>query len=412
MEPALNISRRADLTFKFNARAGRHGWLRLTPAYSVRIVHDLMSRHPQAMHVLDPFCGTGTTPLCAAYDGRPAAAVEINPFLVWFAKVKVGSFDDGILDVGKKILRQISSLIKRNVIPPSPAPAIHDITRWWAPSNLEFLCRLKAVIDGMELDQEDFRDLLKIAFCRTMIGLSNAAFNHQSMSFKSEGSGSAQGLLFPKEVPLDNFQRDAEFILAGARENPPGPATIISGDSRKIEELTGERFDLVITSPPYPNRISYIRELRPYMYWLNFLREAREAGEADWKAIGGTWGIATSRLMSWKASADDHLPDYFGSIVEKIRSSKEKNGDLLSNYIHKYFVDVRSHINSLTRVLSRGASVYYIVGNSTFYGVEVPTQKIYHDLMLRAGFSGVEISLIRKRNSKKELFEYIVSAVY
>lgn len=42
------------------------------------------------------------------------------------------------------------------------------------------------------------------------------------------------------------------------------------------------------TSPHYPNRISYIRELRPYMYWMKFLGEAREAGEMDWKAIGGT----------------------------------------------------------------------------------------------------------------------------
>ena len=44
--------------------------------------------------------------------------------------------------------------------------------------------------------------------------------------------------------------------------------------------------------------MSYIRELRPYMYWLGILENARDTGELDWSAIGGTWGVATSRLAS------------------------------------------------------------------------------------------------------------------
>ena len=51
--------------------------------------------------------------------------------------------------------------------------------------------------------------------------------------------------------------------------------------------------------------MSYIRELRPYMYWLSYLRDGREAGELDWKAIGGTWGIATSRVGKWSPSEGD-----------------------------------------------------------------------------------------------------------
>ena len=35
------------------------------------------------------------------------------------------------------------------------------------------------------------------------------------------------------------------------------------------------------------------------------LNEAKEAGELDWLAIGGTWGIATSRLLSWQAQVEN-----------------------------------------------------------------------------------------------------------
>ncbi len=51
----------------------------------------------------------------------------------------------------------------------------------------------------------------------------------------------------------------------------------------------------------------------------------------------------------------------------------------------------------------RAAWVIYVVGNSIFFGVPVPTERWYGDLM------DVEIEAIRKRNSKKGLFEYTVT---
>ena len=48
--------------------------------------------------------------------------------------------------------------------------------------------------------------------------------------------------------------------------------------------------DLVVTSPPYANRMSYVRELRPYLYWLRFLRTPDGAGDLDWSAVGGPGG--------------------------------------------------------------------------------------------------------------------------
>ena len=49
---------RADLTFKYNLKQGRHGWIRLTPAYSIKIVRQILEKHPEITYVLDPFCGT------------------------------------------------------------------------------------------------------------------------------------------------------------------------------------------------------------------------------------------------------------------------------------------------------------------------------------------------------------------
>jgi len=51
-----------------------------------------------------------------------------------------------------------------------------------------------------------------------------------------------------------------------------------------------------------------------------------------------------------------------------------------------------------------------VVGNSTFYDVLVPVEALYAELLEQHGFAGVEVKRIRKRNSKKALFEFSVSA--
>ena len=86
------LRQRADYTHKFNAGSGRHGWLRLTPAYSVKVVEETIERYGRSFSVLDPFCGTGTTALSAVSRGLDAATTDINPFLTWLARAKTAHY--------------------------------------------------------------------------------------------------------------------------------------------------------------------------------------------------------------------------------------------------------------------------------------------------------------------------------
>ena len=52
---------------------------------------------------------------------------------------------------------------------------------------------------------------------------------------------------------------------------------------------------------------------------------------------------------------------------------------------------------------------FYIIGNSNFYGITVPAEEIYRDMMQDIGFSDVEHHIIRKRNCSKHLYEFVVS---
>src|SRR4051812_36275513 len=96
MRPILR--QQADLTHKYNLKTGRHGWLRLTPAYSVKIVEDLIGQSDLTLRIFDPFAGTATTALSAANHGHDAVTIDINPFLVWFGSVKTASYVRGTIE--------------------------------------------------------------------------------------------------------------------------------------------------------------------------------------------------------------------------------------------------------------------------------------------------------------------------
>lgn len=402
---SAELRQRADYTHKFNARSGRHGWLRLTPAYSVKIVDELIESYREPLRVLDPFCGTATTALSAACHGHTGVTTDVNPFLVWLGRAKTAQYSGAAIASAHAAGIRAVAAVNREEVEPVSAPPIHNIDRWWSSNALQFLRRLKAGIDAETDDASPERDLLLVAFCRTLIELSNAAFDHQSMSFRNDGQ-----LPLPMEIDMGQlFEEDLRFVLEGAAENPQGTGRVILGDSRELERMGGV-FDLVITSPPYANRMSYIRELRPYMYWLGFLRSGRDAGELDWAAIGGTWGVATSRLIDWQRPEVPLQSALLDETLDRIAHHDNRNGKLLANYVAKYFEDMWTHLNSLVSVLSDHSDVHYIVGNSTFYGVLLPVERIYAEMFAHLGFEGIRCRAIRKRNSKRELFEFDVSA--
>jgi hypothetical protein len=229
------------------------------------------------------------------------------------------------------------------------------------------------------------------------------------MSFRRGSARASRGNARPVDELCERFTRAVAGVAAStATETPRAAGRVFHGDARDLAAaLPREDYTAVITSPPYPNRMSYIRELRPYMYWLRFLKDGREAGALDWQAIGGTWGSATSNLAKWEPDEGARIPfPDFASLVARIGA----HHPLLGRYVAKYFADVVRHIDSLGRVLAPGAQVFYIVGNSKFYDTLLPVEEIYAALLREAGFVRVSVERIRKRSSKKELFEYVVRA--
>lgn len=400
---ATPTRQRANLTFKANLALGRHNWLRLTPAYSRHLVERLVTPLGARDRVLDPFCGTGTTALTCAEHGVRADTVDINPFLVWLANAKFTDYSAEEIGEAREFLNHLRLPSKRNGF---WHPPIADIDKWWSEDELAPLSALYNSIKAAKV-AESARNLLFSAFCRVAIETAAVSFGHQSMSFKSREREPGMIQYCPREQVAGLFRKHLTETLHSAVLRLDGSlARAFVGDSRNLHATLRGKYSCVITSPPYPNRMSYIRELRPYMYWLGYLRDGRQAGELDWQAIGGTWGCATSNLMKWRPSESVRVP--FEGFEQAI-SGIGRRSEVLARYVHKYFEDCVLHFRSLARVLRTGAKAHYIVGNSKFYDEMVHTEEIYAAMMRANGFEQVRVENIRKRNSKRELFEFVVS---
>lgn len=397
---------RARYTFHGNVRDTRYGWLRLTPAYSVHLVRELLdARRRPDLPVLDPFCGTGTTLLTCAERGIDCTTLDVNPFLVWLAGAKTADYSQSSLLAAAALMTEM----RRAAGARGPAPwlpALHQIEKWWAAPTLHALGRAFDVLQHSDGDRAA-QDLCKLAFCRSLITCANVSFRHQSMSFFKTDDAKAPTA---RRVAAALGEAFAPIANAAANALPATERHVVSGDSRQVakhlqKHLEKAKFGAVITSPPYVNRMSYVRELRPYMYWLGYLEQPSDAGELDWQAIGGTWGLATSRLSRWQGKGKPPL-----AALPQITAEIAEQSEVLARYVAKYFFDMAEHVKSLSKLVARGGEVHYVVGNSKFFDVMVPAERLFASLFEQNGFETAKITTLRKRTSKHELFEFLVSA--
>lgn len=128
---------------------------------------------------------------------------------------------------------------------PCEYPPIYNIERWWHKDQFEYLAKLKIAIWAVEETQ--ICDLLKIVFCRQVIALSNAAFNHVSTSF----NGNKNDNSFTYSEGNIMFASFCDMIKNTIAVQPKESVIIYKQNSMYIPSETQECFDTIITSPPY-----------------------------------------------------------------------------------------------------------------------------------------------------------------
>ena len=425
------------ITFKGKFNHPVHSWFRLTPSYSPDLVNILLNELGKSSSqdvVLDPFSGTGTTLLECKKRGIPSIGVEINPVLyrVTRASSSWDRLDPGLLkNIVRAFLDFAEEMFQRfGSVPLSKfethgimLPRLSNLFRWWAPDVLRDLLLIREAFKeyAMELPEE-YQDFLWIGMASILLDFANIRRNHPTISFVDNPFNLGQsngGKNWIKKFSMSVLAKKYEVMIKDVEkvktEVPnPAPSMAMMGDSKHLGDvIPGEyhgRITRVITSPPYPNRYSYVMETRPYLYFFEVFTSPSQASELDMETIGGTWGKATfslkgKRIRPVNSIVDDALSD----IPEKIYPLS----DIMANYVVKYFNDMYLHLAGMSRILKEGDSrIAYVIGNSYIKGVEVPSDLLLARILEGLGFTVEKIWHLRKRGGKRGLYEAVVFARY
>ena len=389
-----------------------HRWFRLTPSFGPGLVNEMIDqlRVQKDELILDPFAGAGTTLIEAKLRGFRSVGFEINPLLHFVNRVSL----DWEVDVDQ--LRRSLSAIKLSFDKRAhirfedleraglKLPPIHNPTRWWRPDVLAHLLVLKQAINSAP---DTDRDFFFLCLAGVLIpDLTNVTLGRLQLHFIDRSSD--------KIDVFGTFARHAQTMLndveAVHETEGFGRSDCLFQDSLRLNGLQiAPKVDAVITSPPYPNRYSYVWNTRPYLYFLDFFSTAKEASDLDRKTIGGTWGTATSELTKGAyAPVNSAVEDAVGPTVALIRSSDP----LMANYVMHYFNRLAAQIMEMDRILSDKARIAYVVGNSWIKGVYIETDVLLARIVQNIGinFEMSDIHRFRRRHSGDKLYESIVYA--
>jgi hypothetical protein len=399
-----------DITFKPGQSESVHRWYRLTPSYSPNLVRFLLKEFgvSQNNFVFDPFSGRGTTTIECQKKGIPSLGIEVNPLLK-----EVGNksllWSISQLDLFDEYIRESDELLgeyNENSIEDvtekfnTRLPIIHNVFRWWKKDALRDLIICRELI--FQDKYSPIFNYLWLAVNKAALDCANIHRNHPTITFDDDHQRKID-VYFEITENLKTIKGDLLSLSADELSFSNLNSIVLGNSTCDLENQIYERVDFVITSPPYPNRYSYVHQTRPQLHFMELLEDIRQATEIDLNAVGGTWGRATSILQNSLISVPDEIMPFL-SYYEEL---KEKSV-LMCNYATKYFIDLLSHIRALKKVVNGNFRGAYVVGNSRLSDVEIFTEVVLGKIFELEGFKVEKIISFRKRGGRQRLYETAV----
>jgi hypothetical protein len=417
-----------------------HSWYRFVlgyPPHLVREYLETLEAEPDRDWVLDPFCGTATTPVEARLQGYSTLSADANLISILAARVKlnwdidlsqVRSSLDSVLALAAACLQRVhlspmaevdhqlelfgpqvlgskanSNGLAENFDPDAllPASAAALIPRGFISDKP--LLRVLALRYAIEnsAPQPDVRDFMMLALANTIVGTAgNVGFGPEVYCLPPRQDAEVLGGF---ATTVARMISDLEAILAG-QQRPFPPAQVFREDARSLTALKDRPpIGIVITSPPYPNEKDYTRSTRLESVLLGFITTKQ-----DLRALKS--GLLRSNTRNTFVGDDDDtfirdIPSVI-QVADEIEEKRKALGKtsgferLYHRVTRLYFGGMYRHLAALFSRLRPGARCAYVVGDQmSYFRVHIRTAHLLADVAIKAGYQVEGIQLWRTRRS-------------
>jgi len=340
--------------------------------------------------VLDPFVGGGTTLLACKNKNIDAVGIDISPFSVFLSKAKTNNYNIIELKSSLKIIENLFN--KKSAHKIYHVPDIPLIKKAFRKDIWNEINSIKDVIN--RIDSEKNKKFFLLALFSILEAVSNTTKSGGFLRITKRNIKSGKA----KKIFLEYSQSMINDLMNSTIHKNGTKIKVQIGDARRLGSIN--KFDAIITSPPYPNRHDYTR-IYALELILNFIKNNNELKKLRYKTLR-SHVEARERFDS----SGYKRPTKLIKLIKRIETNGINNNQII-DMLTGYFEDMYLCLKEMKRVLKRKRKIALVVSNVRFSGINIPVDEILGELGEKAGLKLSEIRIARYRgNSSQQMRDY------
>lgn len=385
--------------FSANMEQPRHRWYEFKEGFSSTLVERAIretkkDNHSEFFTVLDPFSGSGTSPLTSLQNECNAIGFEVNPFMSFVGKTKCLQRIKPTIEYQRElshILSQRPFRMKSSLEGVSTFTGSGDDGKWLF--NIDVLRAFEALSNHI-LQIED-KDFFLLALITSAMQCCNAKKDGKCLRYLKDW----KQLNYSGRDLRDTFKANALRMISDLDASPllDGTRNIKQGDTRKLlKDSERDSTDLIIFSPPYLNSFDYSDIYRPELFLGKFVKDNDELMQIRKQTL------RSHVQCKWEKNDKSESPWVMG-IVQKLDEKKESLWSTnIPQMVSSYFYDMTTVLKESYRIAKRNSQLWFVVSTSAYSGIEIPVDLILADIATTCGWKLDSVNALRKLRTSSQ----------
>ena len=307
--------------------------------------------------------------------------MEVNPFLAFASRVKTttGQWRHKRFNLNlEKVVQSSSTETPSRLEGSSTFTKRVGLDKWLF--NRSVLRRFTSLMSAIDRFGGSYKDAMKLSAIVAAYACCNAQRDGKALRYKSnwrERNYTGNDLMERFHSHISQISQDVSDLPIDHSLKP----TIITGDSRQeLSVLEDDRYDLVVTSPPYLNSFDYSDVYRPELFLGEYVKNNEELRQIRLSTLRShiqvNWPGDVSFNSALLLQVLDHLNESDSLWDEKIPLM-----------VRAYFDDMWKTFKILKSKIRTNGQIWLVVSTSAYGGVHIPVDFIVADAANQAGFS-------------------------